>query len=104
MSVEINNLKAMLEVIKKRNKNTTRNLGESCQEVQRRLREQERREYWSGRCPICRTFNEVEREDIRFESGFFGTPVGHYTKCLHCQYNDVPVKCKSFDAFGNSEE
>jgi len=100
---DINNLDYMLKVIKDRNL-TKRNLGESCQQVQERLREQEQREYWRGRCPSCKTFNEVLKADIKFESGFFGTPMGHYTKCLHCGYNDVPVKCVSFDVFGNEEE
>jgi len=80
----------MLTIIKNRLDNRI-NLGKLAPIRQ----DQEKREYWDGRCPICKTFNEVETEDIRFDSGFFGTPTGHYTRCLDCGYNDVPVKCKN---------
>jgi C4-type Zn-finger protein len=89
--MEINNLKGMLANMKRKLDNQS-NLNETLAEFRKRQREQEQRGFWSGRCPSCKTLNEVEKEDVRFASGFFGSPQGHYTRCLECDYNDVPVK------------
>lgn len=119
----INDLEAMLKVIKDRiaaketilssTTNVENSLGRSNSKtagVERgqggkdlQEREREKRECWSGKCPSCNTFNEVENEDIRFESGFFVTPAGHYCECLHCSYKDVPVRNRDFEALGGEE-
>jgi hypothetical protein len=107
MATEINDLKKMLKVIKDRLKKRQVILLSSVLKTERRCasgqneeQEQEREKsgiwVWGGRCPSCNIYNEVESKDVKFESGLFGTPAGHYCKCLHCGYNDVSIENREF--------
>ena len=101
----INDLKKMLKIIKNRLKKRqiillSAVLKTAGRRAGKQNEEQEREKcgiwVWGGRCPSCNIYNEVESKDVRFESGLFGIPAGHYCRCLHCGYNDVSIENREF--------